>query len=213
MQAPDWLLQHKVTVPFRRKGRAKITRYKLTAKRCEEVNWQIVLHAQDGLRPALRTAWSYPGKYTGLMVDGITVTSDEAKEIADQLPFIEAAYGRILLTGLGIGMCLQALLRKESVEHVTVVEECSDVLSLVAPHYQKMFCHKRMTFVHADALSWQPLAGTHFDYAYHDIWPVAAGFFWPQHESLYRRYADYATQQDSWRAEWMRSRYQKEFSR
>lgn len=200
MPIPDWLTANKVTLPCRRKGRAKITRYKIGPKRAEEVNWRIVMHAED-------SAWSYPGKYTGLMVDGIMVTSDEAKEIADQLPFIERAGGRVLLSGLGIGMCLQALLRKDNVQHVTVIEECADVIDLVAPHYVSMFGGYRMSFIRADALSWQPPEGSRWDYAYHDIWPVAAGFFWPQHEYLYGRYAAYVGEQDSWRGDWMKARH------
>lgn len=200
MPIPSWLTANKVTLPYRKRGRARIVRYTLTPKRSEQTNWRIVMHAED-------QAWSYPGKYTGLMVDGITVTSDEAKEIADQLPFIERASGRVLLSGLGIGMCLQALLRKVDVEHVTVVEECADVLAIVTPHYLTMFGGERMSFVHADALSWQPPAGSHWDYAYHDIWPVAYGGFWPQHQYLYDRYAACVNEQDSWRGEWMKARY------
>jgi hypothetical protein len=205
VKAPDWLLANKVSLPFRRKGRARVECYTLTHKRCEEVNWMIVLHCED-------RAFAYPGKYTGLRVDGITVTSDEAHEIADQLPFIERATGRVLLTGLGIGMCLQALLRKPEIDHVTVVEECADVLYLVEPHYRAIFGLDRFTCVHADAFCWYPPIGTRFDYAYHDIWPVATGWFWPQHKQLFAHYDGYVTEQDSWRGDWMKARFEKNVS-
>lgn len=203
MKEPDWLAQHKVSLPCRRKGIAKVSRYTVSRKRAEEINWRIVLHSED-------RAWAYPGRYTGLTVDGIMVMSDEAKEIADHLPFIAKAHGRVLLTGLGIGMCLQALLRKPEVEHVTVVELSADVLALVSGHYVSMFGADRFSAINADAFAWQPPFGSRFDYAFHDIWPVAYGGFWPQHERLFDHYAPHVREQESWRGEWMRARWQTE---
>jgi hypothetical protein len=199
--APDWLLTNKVTVPYGRRGRAKVTRYTLTQKRADAINWRIVLHSEE-------RAWSYPGRYTGLCVDGIMVMSDEAKEIEDHLPFISKATGRVLLTGLGLGMCLQALLRKPETLHVTVVEECADVVHLVAGHYLAMFGSERFNVVNADAFNWQPEPGTFFDYAFHDIWPLAMAAYWPQHKSLLTRFAPYVREQESWRGEWMRQRWE-----
>lgn len=130
----------------------------------------------------------------------------------------------MLITGLGIGVCLQGLLRKPDIEHVTVVEKSACVIALVAGHYQAMFGPERMTFVCADAFAWLPpgvAAGTEaavvsparsplYDYAWHDIWPIAIGAYWPQHESLYNHYAPFVDHQDSWRAEWMKKQWQLE---
>lgn len=201
MIPPAWLDANKVTVPTGRRGIAKVSRYTLTHKRADEINWRIVLHAEE-------RAWAYPGKYTGLTVHGLMVMSDEAKEIADHIPFIERATGRILVTGLGIGMVLQALLRKPDVEHVTVVELSADVLALVSGHYLTIFGGERQSHVNASAFAWQPPAGTHFDYAWHDIWGVAYGGYWPEHERLFDHYSAVASNQDSWRGEWMRQRWQ-----
>lgn len=192
--------QYKVTVPAGRRGIAKISRYTVTHKRADEINWRILLHEEE-------RAWAYPGKYTGLTVDGIMVMSDEAKEIADHLPFIERAAGCILITGLGIGMVLQALLRKPEVEHITVVEKSADVLALVSGHYLAMFGGERITLVNDSAFTWRPLAGARFDFAWHDIWPVAAGVYWPEHQLLFDRYSAIVNEQDSWRGEWMRQRF------
>jgi hypothetical protein len=198
---PANLEPYKVSLPARRRGRASVSRYTVTHKRADEINWRIVLHDED-------RAWAYPGRYTGLTVDGIMVMSDEAKEITDHIPFIEKATGRILVTGLGIGMVLQALLCKPEVEHVTVVELSADVLALVSPHYLTMFGGERMSLVNDSAFDWRPPTGSRFDYAWHDIWPIAFGAYWPEHERLFDRYSAFATEQDSWRGEWMRRRYE-----
>ena len=200
MTLPANLEQYKVTVPAARRGIAKVSHYAVTHKRADEVNWRIILHGED-------RAWAYPGKYTGLTVHGIMVMSDEAKEIADHIPFIDRAHGRILV---GLGMCLQALLRKPDVELVTVVELSADVLALVSPHYRSMFGDERMSFVNTDAFTWQPPVGVRYDLAFHDIWPVAMGAYWPEHERLFDHFSAFVTEQDSWRGEWMRARWQGE---
>lgn len=196
MPVPAWVTENKVSVPARKKGVAQVSRYKLTAKRANEINWQIVLHAED-------RAWAYPGTYTGLSIEKLMVMSDEAKEIQDHLPFIAKARGRVLLTGLGIGMCLQALLRKPEVEHVTVVELSADVLALVGPHYLEMFGCDRLSLVNANAYTWKPPAGTRFDYAWHDVWPLATGAFWPDHLRLVAHYDPFVWLQMTWRGPWM----------
>lgn len=199
---PPELVAYKVCLPCRRRRTAAIRHYRIGVRQAEATNWSILMHGDD-------CAWSYPGRYTSIEIDGLAFASDEAKEIVDYLPFLRAAHGHILLTGLGLGLCLQALLRKEDVEHVTVIERNPDVLAIVAPHYRAMFDNARMTFVEADAFTWQPPRGIRFDIGYHDIWPVAAGFYWPQHEHLFAHYQTFCTEQESWRGQWMHGHYQK----
>lgn len=199
---PAELAQYKVALPCRRRRRAAIRHYQIGVRHADATNWSIVMHNDD-------RAWSYPGRYTGIEIDGIMYASDEAKEIVDYLPFLRRAQGRILLTGLGLGLCLQALLRKPEVEHVTVVESSADVLAVVAPYHLSRFDNSRMSLIHADAFDWQAPTGTRFDIGYHDIWPLAAGFYWPQHVALFEHYQHVCAQQDSWRGEWMRERYGK----
>ena len=200
---PAQLAAYKVDLPCRRRRSAAIRRYRIGSRHAEATNWRILLHNED-------QAWSYPGRYTGIEINGFLYASDEAKEIVDHLPFLSCAQGRVLLTGLGLGLCLQALLRKAEIEHVTVVEDNADVLAIVAPHYQEQFGVSRMSLILADAFTWQPPAGTRFDIGYHDIWPLAAGFYWPQHVALFEQYAGCCTKQDSWRTAWMRARWEAE---
>lgn len=217
MTIPDWLSQNKVTVPVGACGAARIERYTITEEKAEGINWKRVFNEDD-------RALSYPGEYTGLVLcdafpdfpqkskrlGGLMVMSDEASEIADHLPFIEMAMGKVLITGLGIGVCLQALLRKPDIEHVTVVEKSSDVLALVAAHYLAMFGGERITFVNSDAFAWLPPKGAFFDFAWHDIWPLAMGAYWREHVTLLHRYGIVARHQESWRGEWMRRAWQAE---
>lgn len=198
---PAELAQYKVSLPCRRRRSAAIRHYSIGVRHAEATNWRIIQHNED-------QAWSYPGHYTGIEINGFMYASDEAKEIVDYLPFLRRAQGRVLLTGLGLGLCLQALLRKPEVEHVTVIEIESDVLAIVAPYYRDRFDDTRMSLIHADAFTWQPPTGTRFDIAYHDIWPVAAGFYWPQHDALLEHYQEVCVEQDSWRQEWMHVRWQ-----
>lgn len=198
---PAELAQYKVSLPCRRRRNAAIRHYRIGVRHAEATNWRIIMYQED-------QAWSYPGHYTGIEINGFMYASDEAKEIVDYLPFLRRAHGRVLLTGLGLGLCLQALLRKPEVEHVTVIEVESDVLGIVAPYYHDRFGDARMSLIHADAFTWQVPTGTRFDIGYHDIWPVAAGFYWPQHSALFEHYQQVCAEQDSWRTEWMRVRWQ-----
>jgi hypothetical protein len=199
----DWMAKYKVSVPPGSVGAARIERYTITPKDAEDTNWRIIMNDEE-------RAFSFPGEYTGLVVNKIMVMSDTAAEIHDHIPFIQKATGRVLLTGLGIGMCLQALLRKPEVEHVTVVELSADVLALVAGHYLALFGGERMTFVCDNAFCWLPPKGAHFDFVWHDIWPFAMGSYWREHVTLFYRYASVAHQQDSWRGEWMRRHWESE---
>jgi spermidine synthase len=76
----------------------------------------------------------------------------------------------VLIGGLGIGMVLNAVLLKDEVEHVTVIELEPDVIKLVGPHYEAKF-GDRLTIIQADVMQWLPPKGTVFDLAYFDIWP------------------------------------------
>lgn len=80
--------------------------------------------------------------------------------------------GDVVITGLGIGMVAEAILRPPDsrVGHVTIVEFSEDVINLVAPFLQERY-PGRIDVVHADALTWEPPAGSRFTVAWHDIWP------------------------------------------
>lgn len=121
---------YKVSVPEGTSGSITIKRFVVTEA--------------DSRADAMRSIFSGsarfvdPGTYTGMYEGGVLWMSDTRDEIHDHSGAIIEATGRVLIHGLGIGMVVQACLRKKDVKHVTVVEKSADVIALVAPHYQKM---------------------------------------------------------------------------
>ncbi len=117
-----------------------------------------------------------PGEYTELRRGGITFMTDLYDEWWTQRRAIERARsvgGRVLITGLGLGMVVEAILATPApaeVTSITVLEQSTDVISLVAAQLHRQF-GQRIEIVHADAFSWRPSDGVRFDTVWHDIWP------------------------------------------
>ncbi len=110
------------------------------------------------------------GTYTRLTQDGHVVMSDVPAERHDHLGFVREAHGDVLVTGLGLGMVVQACLLKPEVRKVTVVEIDPDVIGLVAPHHEARW-GERFEVVQADAFTWAPPKGLSWDSGWHDVWP------------------------------------------
>lgn len=117
-----------------------------------------------------------PGEYTELRHGGVTFMTDLYDEWWTQRRAIERARqvgGNVLITGLGLGMVVEAILATPPlvpVSGVTVIEQSADVIHLVAPHLINQFGN-RVTIIHADAFTWRPTAMVQFDTVWHDIWP------------------------------------------
>lgn len=109
-----------------------------------------------------------PGRYMKLehRARGI-VMSNTPMEVRTNRAAYRAARGRVLINGLGLGMLLDGILRKEEVESVRVIEVDKDVISLVAPRFVD---NPKFELVHADAFEYHPEKGEVFDYVWHDIW-------------------------------------------
>lgn len=122
---------------------------------------------------ALQEAWSpdaegHPlpvGEYTVLLVDGEFSMCDAPFVLRNYVPFLEAAEGDILLTGLGLGCLVRGLLARPAVRSVTVIELHAEVIDLIGPYHRD----PRLEIVHADALRWTPPTGRRFDAAMLDI--------------------------------------------
>jgi spermidine synthase len=80
--------------------------------------------------------------------------------------------GQILITGLGLGLVAEAVLRQplSRVTQITIVEASPDVIALVGPYLQTKY-PGRIKIVHADAFAWTPEHGEHYTVGWHDIWP------------------------------------------
>lgn len=73
---------------------------------------------------------------------------------------------RVLINGLGLGICLDLVLQCPTVQHVDVVEISPDVLKLVGPVFQ---AQPRVRIHQGDALKikWRPV--DRWDCVWHDI--------------------------------------------
>lgn len=106
----------------------------------------------------------------------VPVMSDTPAEVQGHDEVIQNATGRVLITGLGLGVVVSALLAKPEVEHITVVEIDRDVIGLTGHYYSN---HPKVTLVNDDALEFARTYKSNtgwvspdrrFDFAWHDIW-------------------------------------------
>jgi hypothetical protein len=149
-----------------------------------------------------------PGPYTILRRDSVQFMTDLYDEWWTQrLAMAEAASrgGEILITGLGLGLVAEAILRNAPVQRVTVVEASEDVIRLVAPHLIARY-GDRLRIMHGDAFTWQPPDDARFSVGWHDIWPDP---YTPANveemERLEARYAFCCEWQGCWPREYIRA--------
>jgi len=192
----------KVDVPTGRSGRFEISRFTISKAAERRINKRnFYSQAQD------RNVEE--GTYTRLMRDPaivalqgdapVVVMSDTPAELRDHAEPVRRAEGRCLVHGLGLGVCVQAMLDKPEVSHVTVIEQSPDVIKLAADHYLSNPRYKgRLEIVMGDALSWKPPAGARWDVVWHDIWDSIDVDNWGTMKRLHRRFGRRAEWQGSW---------------
>jgi len=143
------------------------------------------------------------GKYTKAVRNGVLVMSDTPAEMRDHREAVFHAKGPCLLNGLGIGMVLKNIIKKECVTDVTVVEISQDLIDIVAPYY----ADDRVTFVCADAFEYKPPKGKRYSMVWHDIWDYICADNLPEMTRLHRKYGRRTDWQGSWcKAECKRGR-------
>ena len=98
--------------------------------------------------------------------DGEIVMEDSRQELSRHLPIWLAARGRVLVSGLGLGCVVRALLTLPEVEHVDVIELDRKLIDVVGAE----FAGSRVTIYHDDALRFDPERRQRWHYAWHDIW-------------------------------------------
>lgn len=126
------------------------------------------------------------GSYTRLFhKERGVIMSDTPVERLDHTPFVGAASGNVLVTGLGLGLVTRALLADPAVASVTVIELDLDVIALTAPHIQS----DKLTIVNADAYKWLPERNIKFDHVWHDIWDEISPDNLPEMAQLRRHFA------------------------
>lgn len=136
-----------------------------------------------------------PGTYTRLNCKGRgIVMSDTPDEMRDHRYAVQRAQGHVLLNGLGIGMVLTNILKKECVTAVTVVEIDADVIALVGPNYTD----PRVTIIHESAFEYAPPKAVRYGAVWHDIWDTICGDNLTQMTKLKRKYGRRADWQGCW---------------
>jgi hypothetical protein len=148
----------------------------------------------DSLVSRFRERHFEPGVYTQLLRGRALIMSDTPAERWDHLDFVRAAKGDVLISGLGLGMCLGAVLLKAEVSSVTVLEISPDVIKLVAPSYPD----PRVTIVETDARTWKPEKGRRFGAVWHDIWDDICRDNKPEMTAFNRRFARLAEWKGCW---------------
>lgn len=95
-----------------------------------------------------------------------SIMSDSYEETEKHQEFFQKAKGDILIAGLGLGMCHEALMQKQDVKSVTIVEVNKDVIDLVWDHCPK---DERFELIHDDILKWNPPKHKKYDFGWFDI--------------------------------------------
>ncbi len=108
--------------------------------------------------------------------------------------------GQVLITGLGLGLVAESMLRTvgSEVERVTIVEISQDVIRLVGDHLRGKL-GRSLEIVQASAFEWLPRPGARYSVVWHDIWPNPQDpGCWPEIAILESRFAPFAEWQGSW---------------
>lgn len=132
------------------------------------------------------------GEYWKLTRGGTIVMSNTPAEILDHIKFIQEAQGKVLIAGLGLGMVLQEVLKKDSVIKVTVVEISKDVINLVAKSYQD----PRLEIINEDIFNFKPTE--HYDFGWYDIWDDISGDEYEEMKKITRKLSRFVSKSDCW---------------
>jgi hypothetical protein len=191
--------------------------YQVTMPAMENGDWKIDIITLDeeklgiwggvSMEEYLMGRQVLPGTYRRLKFQDEVWMTDTPAEIEDH----EGAFKALkrhraksaLITGLGLGMVVQAALRTPTMRRVSVVEIDQDVIDLVGDHYMEMANEHGvvLTIINADALEYEPPGGVRFDVVWHDIWPKIGPDNLPTMRTLHRRYEKRAKWVGSWAQE------------
>jgi hypothetical protein len=176
-----------VTVLEGKRGDWAIERFEVTKHDAMMGTISAMQHGRGAISPGIYTRLRHAKR-------GI-VMSDTPDEMRDHYSIVCNAKDHVLLNGLGIGMVLAAVLKRVSVQRVTVIEKDADVIALAGPHYA---ADKRVEIICADAFEWQPPKGTRYGAAWHDIWDDLCGDNLPEMTKLKRKYGRRVDWQGCW---------------
>lgn len=193
-EVPEWITKFKVSVPEGRSGEWRVERFYITPQQSSFTQLRAMIGDGGG------RGYVPPGDYTALYRGETLVMSDVPDEIADHVPAIQLAFGRVLINGLGLGMVAKAMLERREVVHVTVVELSADVIALVGPSLKAYTDAGRLTIVNADAYAYSPPKGVRFAVVWNDIWDTISSANLEGMARLHRKYG----RRSMWIGSWAR---------
>lgn len=130
--------------------------------------------------------FAQPFAYPVLTENGREWMTATPNEINTIRPAAEAAYGRVLTLGLGLGYFAFHALLNPRVESVTAVERSADAIRLFRERILPAFPRpERLTILHADAFAAVPTLyrSGQYDFVFADLWHDAADGL-PMYERL-----------------------------
>lgn len=182
-----------VTVPEGKCGDWTIERFEITKHAAMIGSIRAMQDGRGVVKPGFYTALKHARR-------GI-IMSDTLDEMRDHYSAVLNAKEHVLLNGLGIGMVLNAILKRDAVKMVTVIEKESDVISLAGPHYQR---DNRVEIICGDAFTYQPPKGLRYGAVWHDIWDNLCGDNLPEMTKLKRKYGRRTDWQGCWGEHYIR---------
>ena len=191
-------------IPEGKKGIALVEHYEISE---EDAQFENMRNAVKGMGLMRIKA----GKYVRLRVNGEVVMSDTQMERRTNLDVVSKSNGDVLIAGLGIGLILSVILRKEEVKSVIVIEKSQDVIDLVASHFQD----SRLKVIQGDIFDWKPEKGQKFDVIYFDIWSNLCSDNLEQIKKLHNKFKFKLNRDnpDCWMGSWVQDelKYYKKF--
>jgi spermidine synthase len=190
---------YKVDVPEGEKGDWRITKYTVGEK--DRIHQLSSMFNSGRYVP--------DGTYTRLIRNNKCIMSDTPDEVRDHHEIIHYAKGNVLIVGLGLGMVLNAIAKREDVTHVTIIEKSQDVIDLVSDHYLKKYLNK-ITIINADIFDWIPNKDCYYDFAWYDIWDDLCTDNLEEMKKIHRKLAKKTGWQGSWGREFLKRRKRQE---
>lgn len=104
--------------------------------------------------------------------EGYTMMADVPMEKETNQDFIDNANGHVLIGGLGFGLIILPLLEDESIKSITVVENDSGLIEVVAPILKNQDKYNKLKIINDDIFrAHERFQDGEFDTIYFDIWP------------------------------------------
>ncbi len=136
-----------------------------------------------------------PGSYKRLKRGGVVVMSNTQMEVSTNQPIIRNATGNVLINGLGLGMVLTAILERNDIRSVTIIENAPEVIKLVGSHFEK---DRRVKVILCDAFEFKPPKSSKYDAVWHDIWDYMCEDHLSEMTRLKRKYVRKCEWQGCW---------------